>query len=570
MTVADETTKGTGATGDRSLNSRAEAAGTPATEYPDIWDRRLELGNSQDRLNPTHELNIRHKRLYLAVRHLLRTQFALDATGMIPPGPGGFALVVDFPDPNYRTRFLAVYGQLLLGGYEDPSLGRLERGIAGATDIVLTSGDGQDFGQPGFRVMIAREFVDAFSKAVQRYTTNQELYQQVYLQLREAGTGQAGGTADLSYVSAEQIAAVTQRLITRQVNPNDPQIVLHVKNAISSTVGGVLDADFSALDADPPDLDTGTAVEIIPDNVKAVRMIYYAAQLDQMRLFATMDKLVEHFQLGVAPIRRGSAADKLYRWIKRAPERITWSECRGLFGRVLGLAQGNASEPAPNREFSGLWLRLLSTVSQKFREVASTEREQVSVEQVHKAARDVAVNVSLHGYGQAHPAAVELKHVVEEVFAIMDEPEVLRAYGVADRYQLNDRVQASFLGGSPVNGVKFRTLAASGEKILNWLAESAPVLASGSAAGLKIVEWRDGARVPTARFTELAELCERWLAATGTTDAIVEQNTDPVDLRQQPTVPTLGSNGFSQVVQDALGGLGGALPTPALPTMPQA
>jgi hypothetical protein len=193
---------------------------------------------------------------------------------------------------------------------------------------------------------------------------------------------------------------------------------------------------------------------------------------------------------------------------------------------------------------------------------------------VHKSARDLAVNLSLHGYGLASPAAGELQSIIEDIFSVMDEKEVQMAYGVRDRWQLVDRVSSLYLGGAG-NGVKFRTLAATGEKIINWLAESAPVLASGSAAGLQIITWDGQRRVATPAFRTLAEWAERWLAATGTSDAIVAQNTEPLDLKTQYTVPMLGQgmSGMPQAVQDALNqvrGSGVNVPMMNLPNIPQA
>ena len=101
------------------------------------------------------------------------------------------------------------------------------------------------------------------------------------------------------------------------------------------------------------------------------------------------------------------------------------------------------------------------------------------------------------------------------------------------------------------------------------------MLASGSAAGLQIVTWDGQRRVATPAFRTLAEWAERWLAATGTSDAIVAQNTEPLDLKTQYTVPMLGQgmSGMPQAVQDALNqvrGSGVNVPMMNLPNIPQA
>jgi hypothetical protein len=566
-------------------------ATTQTATFPDIFDDVLE-GNTSTPTLPGVGIrapeNVAHKRLYLAVGYLFRHSFNLlqkrkDAGGAdVYPATDSRNFDLNF-EPAERNRFAAVFGQLVLAGFEDPSLGRLERGSPGPRDIDL---NGQDetgsFGlEPvpdpttpsgwtsrPFRVLIVPEFVGAFQDAFRSYNENSGLFDIVFEELMKEAIGRAAPPAK-PRIETRNLAAVTQRLVTKDISPDDPFIRVQVRNALSQVLGGVLGADPSAISIEPPDLDTASAIEIIPDNVRAVRMIYFSAQLEEMKVHSVNEKVLEHFHVGLLPITRGRAADKMYAFFKRSPDRLNEMERRALYGRVLGFAQGNVKDTLPNREFSTLWLRFLSTVSQKFREVSSFERDQVSVEQVHKSARDLAVNLSLHGYGLASPGAAELQAIIDEIFSIFDEKEVQMAYGVRDRYQLVDRVANLYLGGG-TNGVKYRTLASTGEKIIKFLADSAPVLASGSAAGLNIVTWNGQRRIPTPAFTALAELCERWLAATGTTDAVVERNTEPVELSTQYTAPMLGAQGaMPQAVQDALNQVRGGLALPNLP-IPQA
>ncbi|MCU7917140.1 MAG: hypothetical protein KZQ99_10020 [Candidatus Thiodiazotropha sp. (ex Dulcina madagascariensis)] len=532
-----------------------------------------------------------------------------------------------------KIRFLAIIGQLRLAGYEDPSFARIERWSKYLKDVedadidmdeesefarlfprgsmrtapqpendvssanivwvpessrpvkVETFGTEPDPRGPDrstnpptqrfyhFRVLIVAEFITRFTEAMQQYSAYSELYKQVYRGLHEHSQGKFNGTQVTVTISAKQLADVTERLIRDNVNPNDPNIRLTIQSVIARTISsasgsGGLDGNFSAFGISLPDLDAGTHVEIIPDNLHAVRVIYYCAQLEEMRLFATVDTVVEHATSGMLPISRGPGLDRIYRWIKRAPERINEFERRGLYARVLGLAQGSVDEPLPNREFSDLWFRFLASVSLKFREITSSERSQVSDEQIHKAGRDLAVNISLHGYGITAPAAIEMQGVVQEMIDMLSDTEILRSYGVRDIWQLVDRVSALYLNGA-ANGVKFRTMAASGERIISWLARKAPILSSASALGLGITTFDGrGNRRPTNDFFTLAELAERWLAVTGTTDEMAERHTDPVDLDAQLTVPMLGQNtGFQAGIQNTLDQAG--IELPAMPAVPQ-
>ena len=76
-----------------------------------------------------------------------------------------------------------------------------------------------------------------------------------------------------------------------------------------------------------------------------------------------------------------------------------------------------------------------------------------------------------------------------------------------------------------------------------------------------------GYRKPSNDFRSLAELAERWLAVTGTSDAMTEQHSDPIDLNSQVTVPMLGQNaGMNTNIQDVLNQAGVELPsTPNIP-----
>ncbi len=538
--------------------------------YPDIFDHIDNFKPQDIPPEPYSPANIERARLYYAVRSVFRRLFGYGLA--LEDKPSSFASTVT---EDEEIRFAGVFGQLLLSGYSDPSFGHLNRGVPSHRDEMLPKADAPNV-EPDpndasktidLRVLIAPEFRGVVSDAVKKFNENLDLFKQVWLQLRDKGVGKLNGVPTATLISTKRLYEVTQRLINRGVSPTDPNIQMLVLNAIAVSLDGDVGGVPSAIDISLPDLDAGTAVDIVPDNVRAVQVIYFSAQLEEMRLHAVIDKLVEHFQTGMLPITRGRAADKIYAWIKESPQRLAEPERRGIYGRVLGLAQGATNEGVPNREFSDLWTRFLSTVSVKYREVFSFQRDEVSVEQIHKAARDLAVNVSLHGYGIAHPAAVEMQRIIAEMLGMLDESDVLSAYGVRDRWQLVERVGALYLGGA-TNGVRYRTIAQSGEKVLAWLADHSSVLASSSASGLKLIDYSSGAPRPTDDFRIIAELAERWLAVTGTQDDATRKSSEPVDLQNQYTVPLLGqSAGIPASVQDTFRQIGIG---PNLPAIPQA
>jgi hypothetical protein len=400
--------------------------------------------------------------------------------------------------------------------------------------------------------------VEAVTDAVKRYNSNRALFREVFRVLLDEG--KKTEDAEETTLQTRLLAEVAGRLIEDRISADNPQIRRFVVTALTQALSSRVDGSASDIDIRDIDLEAGTAVDIVAANVIAVAGLYRAAMLEEMKLFAVADKVAEHFTIGMIPISRGPAGDRLFTWIRGAPDRFTEVERRSIYGRVLGLAQGNAQNLLPNREFSDLWIRFLSIVSVLNREVVTTMPKSATAEQALKSARDLAVNLSLHGFGVAHFAAVETQQILQQVLDMLQQAEILSAYGTSDYLQLVDRLSGMYLGGS-VNTVRYRTMAQAGFNIMRFLAEHAPQLSSSSAVA------------SAALFADplLVDNVERWLAVTGTPDASVQKYTDPVDLKSQPTIPAfapmsgLGMNGGGDraaVVRNALEqvGLGGALP----------
>jgi len=464
------------------------------------------------------------------------------------------------PDHEKRRRLLrlaSVVGVLLSRHQDDPSYGRIDinSSVTRAVDIDVVQSDGTVTRRP---LVIVSQFIADVADAVKTYNQAQELFQNVYHQLYEEGTNGLSnqlGANPTTVVRTRQLADVTKRLVDDGISPSDPHLFRQIVLALGRDLSSRSDGNTAALDIDLPDLDAGTAVDIESDNVAAVAAIYFSSQLEEMKLHAVADAVADHFMTGMLPLSRSRDGERIYEWIKEARNRFTEVERRSIYGRVLGLAQGNAGDVLPNREFADLWIRFLSTVSLLARDALTTNTRKVTNEQAHKAARDLAVNLSLHGYGVAHFAAIEMQSVVREVKEMLEAPAVMRAYGVNDVWQLVDRVSGIYLGGA-MNGVRYRTMAQNGANIILWLSRMAPKLASTASGG-------------GIDFTapELVNLVEGWLAVTGTPDSTVERYTDPVAISSQPTIPSLGlGNSLSSTVKDALSQIG----VSSLPNIPQA
>ena len=518
------------------------------TKIPDLptTDQRTTYGEAwyQQKLRE-HELakagNFTKKEFFLGLRWFLEKQLNFkdikpEAAGNETKEQEGLKIVDGTPALTNaeKGRLIAIAGLLIADSQLDPLNGKTPAMLSAA------AGDEKDESLPSFPVYVAAPFKNALTRALAEYNTYPALFVKVYESLRDESKTASSPNAEFKF-KARQVGELGRALVAERTDPSDPQFTARFDRALAASLSGALEGKSSTIDIDLPDLEAGTEADIIADNVKALSAIYFSAMLEELKFFAVMDKVVEQFMNGALPIKRSSAGDPLYRYHRDAQSRINEFERRGLYARSFGMAQGSVDEPMPNREFNDLWIRFLSAVSLYGRELKSVERRLVSSEQVFKTARDLAVNTSLHGFGLAHFAAVELQNLIKSTKDTLSNPDILSAYGVRDVWQLVERVSNMYLGGA-VNGVRQRTMASSGAAIIQWLAVSAPSLV-GAFRNLLIDDM-------------LISHVERWLAVTGTPDAAVEKYSEPVALQSQRTIPDFalpnGAGAASDAIRDAL------------------
>jgi hypothetical protein len=446
-----------------------------------------------------------------------------------------------------KARFLAVAGLLIADSQLDALNGKNPEMLSAA------AGDRVDKTMVP-PLYVAAPFIAAMTRSLAEYNARSDHFNKTYDLLRARSVtarDSAGVPTDFEF-RARQLAVIARNLIAEGADPTDSQYGSRFDRALATALPGATDGLSSTIDIDLPDLEAGTEADIIADNVKALSAIYFSAMLEELKFFAVMDKVVEQFMNGALPIKRSTAGDPLYRYHRDAQIRINEFERRGLYARSFGVAQGSVDEPMPNAEFNDVWIRFLSAVSVYGREVKSSDRRLVSPEQVFKTARDLGVNLSLHGFGLAHFAAIELQNLIKSLKETLSNVDVLAAYGVRDVWQLVERVSNMYLGGA-VNGVRQRTMASSGAAIIQWIAASSSSLI-GSFRNLTVDD-------------NLISHCERWLAVTGTPDAATEKYSEPVALQNQRTIPDFAIPSGAGAAGDALRD---ALSRVNLPTTPQA
>lgn len=475
------------------------------------------------------------------------------------------AFIVPVDDKESLLTLVAMFGIMRRENETAPDLsGQSPNAIAIACEFFRARDEGRDtplyqavrreLRRRGFRERTCerflgrkagRRFSNSLALAQAEYNRNEALFERVF-DVLVAEFGQHEG---LPSIDAEKWSHVTGTLVTRAISASDPLLPLRAREVLAGQIGGE-DGDFpSGIDIDLPDLEAEAEVEILQDNLHAMQAIYFSAMLDDANVYQVRDALMNSFRFGLLPFGRGRAGDLLYKMMKETPNRLSEYDRRNLYARTLGLPGGDPHNIS-NRDFQTLWLRFVSAVSSFARQLSvdflikADIPLRVRQEQVKKAGRDLAANLSLYGYGVTYFAATELQTQINEMIDLLGDEEVKSAYGARDMWGVVEQVSALELGGAR-DTIRYRTMASAGAIIIRWLANHARELADvGLGSILDVNELQRprvrplGTRATVNPFdSDLVNACERWLAVTGTPDQQVESYAIPSEAPVQTSQP---------------------------------
>jgi hypothetical protein len=285
----------------------------------------------------------------------------------------------------------------------------------------------------------------------------------------------------------------------------------------------------------------GANAEIVPANLRALEAVYFAAMLEEARVFEVVERLVTMFGQGLLPLGPGKAGATLYRLWKGHHNRLTAPQRHNVYARVFGLPAHDAGV-RPNRKFNDLWLRFVSIVgmySAELQMLPPSERS-VGPEEVLASGRDLAINLSAHGHSLAWFAAQDFKPEIQQTIELLSDPEIQVAFQARDPWQVIQNVAAAELNATP-NVPRGHTRAESGTIIIRWLANRRARLLRPRGNILKhddICEGRTAASqnkkatiYPTD--SDLVTACEQWLGVTGTQEA---------EIKEQPLLQEMASD----------------------------
>lgn len=378
----------------------------------------------------------------------------------------------------------------------------------------------------------------------------------------------------IAALSASTLAQVVRRLAADHVDANDTWLASKLETAFNTLTGAADGRPPSALEIDLPDLEESVDVDIVKENLHAVQAIYFSYQLEEMRMYQVVERIVELFRQGLLPLGRSQVGDFLYKYYQKASERITESERRDLYFRCFGAPGGNPNAGEPNRDFNELWLRFVSAVSSFARQLTVDQLLRtrvpmaVSQEQVRKAGRDLGANLSRNGYGIAYFAATEMQKSILEFRDVLSDAELRNTFGARDMWQVIEIVNANYLGGAR-NTHRYRTQSRNGAIIIRWIANHVQRLSNVAGPVLMSDQIINGNLRPSAADHkptvdpsdwDLVNACEQWLAVGGVQDASIEQYAQPIESPMQSSRPISSMGNMPQLARDALDAAGINLP----------
>jgi hypothetical protein len=345
-------------------------------------------------------------------------------------------------------------------------------------------------------------------------------------------------------VTTTEFANVMSCLAGKGIKDDEPQLKRRITECLNKLQSVGADKPLSQVSIALPDLNETTDYQIQANNVQLVGNMICAAMLEELKAFEVVNKLVELWQSGMLPVGRGTAGDILYQYWKETPNRMSESERRNFYSTTIGIPGGEVSGMA-NRDFNDLWIRFVSSVSSLVRQKTADQilraniPAAISQQQVRKAARDLALNLSLHGYGMAYYAALELQAEITRMIELLGNDEIKSAYGARDMWQVIDQVATLELGGAR-SSARYRTLATCGAIITAWLSKNVErynrgfngingrVLLIDVDAVLSSDPPSAGPKATTDPTDyDLVNACELWLADTATSEERIEEMAQP-------------------------------------------
>jgi hypothetical protein len=342
------------------------------------------------------------------------------------------------------------------------------------------------------------------------------------------------GKKDVAY---QQLAFILdETLVTLgTITTTDASFTNRVERAYLDYASGDLGND----PLDIPRLDQTSDGDIIPENMLAVGKMYAAYQLEQLRLFAVVDRITELWLQGLLPIGNDSGGRLLNQFWWDRENRLSEAARMVHYGRLFGAKGVDVSkEVQAHSQFDTLMVRFMTNVSQYKRltemQVVSSDPGQsrsLMSENVRKTGRELAANLSLYGWGATHYDSSRIAAHVKASFDIIKDLQVEKAFAATTPAQVIERVSQQEFGITPAI-LKLQTMADAGQAIIKIIAANPQAFVDPASGEINVA-------LGQATFDELSRQSLAWLSVNGLTTDQLSKLSQPIEAVSSPALPTL-------------------------------
>jgi hypothetical protein len=227
-----------------------------------------------------------------------------------------------------------------------------------------------------------------------------------------------------------------------------------------------------------PDFDDS----VVPSQLHAAAELYFIYQYDRSKVFQVVEVLLRLFHLGKLRMNRGPGARGLYLLEKWQPLRYTRRHREAAYRRAFNYGSDPAAAGAVvNKEFHRQLVGFMSSVAQYFRDLLIGEvirggqlieqRPFGSVATVQRLGLDLRYALDRSTYGNIYPLATETGHYLKQVLALLDAPDIKKAFDANTKWNVVEIVSQRYLGGMAEISQRAK-MAESGRRILQFVADN--------------------------------------------------------------------------------------------------
>lgn len=226
-----------------------------------------------------------------------------------------------------------------------------------------------------------------------------------------------------------------------------------------------------------PDFDDNAT----PSQVRAAADLYFIYCYEHSKVFQVVDVLLKLFRAGRMRIQRGPGARGLYLLEKWQPLRYSARSREMAYRRAFNYG----SNPLPagsvvNRNFHRQLVGFMMGTAQYFRDLQVSEvirsggnldrRAFGSVATVQRLGLDLRYALDRSTYGNIYAMSVEAGHYLKQVMALLDAPDIKKAFDANTKWNVVEVVSQRHLGGMAEISQRAK-MAESGRRILQFIAD---------------------------------------------------------------------------------------------------